>query len=374
MEYEVRPTCILAVDDDAFNLDLVEMTFAGDELIHVARAANGQLAMDMIDPNETDVILLDLQMPVMNGFEVLSKIRSNHIYHHIPVIVVTANHEEKHQALELGANDFISKPVDIRELKLRTMNHAKIKAFHDFLQASNVILESKISDRTKELNEALDLARSSEREIVFLLGRAAEYRDIETGAHIKRVRHYSALLAQMMNLPKSDVDMVSIASTLHDVGKVGIPDAILLKQGKLTPNEYDIMKMHVNIGVKMLQGDSRYPLLSCSRIIASQHHEKFDGSGYPAGLAGDNIHIFGRIVSVADVFDALSSDRPYKNALPVDKVMDIMKRERGKHFDPVLLDLLVENLPDFLEIKNRYQEEKQPVDQTPDNSRESVLQ
>ncbi|HPF34676.1 MAG TPA: response regulator [Candidatus Krumholzibacteria bacterium] len=357
MDYDVRPTRVLAVDDDAFNLDLIEMAFQRDESIEVIRAVNGVEALEALAKHDPDVVLLDLLMPVLDGFGALQRIRADERYVNTPVIVVTANAEEKHKALEIGANDFISKPVDVRELKLRTRNHAKIKAFHDFLQNTNHLLEVKVRERTRELHDALELAHATEREVVLRLGRAAEYRDVETGAHIQRVSRYAELLGRLVGLPDAEAELLRNASTLHDIGEVGIPDAILLKPGKLTPEEFEIMKLHVTIGAKMLQGTERYPLLASGRIIAMQHHEKYDGSGYPLGLIADDIHVYGRIVALADVFDALASARIYKPALPLEEVLGVLQRERGKHFDPQLVDLFLDNLDGFLEIKETYRDE-----------------
>lgn len=349
---------ILAVDDQEFNLDLIELAFMESADVEITRTTNGKEALDVLekDPNY-HVILLDLAMPVMNGFEALQGIRAHPVWSQIPTIVVTANAEEKHRALRDGASDFLSKPIDVEELKLRTFNYAKIKEYQDNLADINRLLEEKVCERTAELQDALLFAKKTEYEISARLGKASEYRDLETGMHIKRMSHYSAKLAELAGLDEAEVELVLYASPLHDIGKVGIPDRILLKPGRFTPEEFEIMKLHSVIGGKMLETDESYPVIDAGRIIALQHHEKIDGTGYPKGLKGGEIHIHARIVSIADVFDALSSERVYKKAFTIEQTINIISEGKGSHFDAHLVDLLVENLEQFLEIKARFPDE-----------------
>jgi putative two-component system response regulator len=344
---------ILAVDDQEFNLDLIELAFMEYQHVEVVLAQNGQIALDILerDPN-FHVILLDLAMPVLDGFATLERLKSHLTWKHIPTIVVTANKEEKIRALKLGGDDFLGKPYDVEELKLRTLNYAKIKDFQDNL-------DKKVQERTAQLSQALMQAKKTEYEISARLGKASEYRDLETGMHIKRMSHYSAKLAQLAGFDSDEVELILYASPLHDIGKVGIPDQILLKPGRFTPEEFEIMKLHAVLGGKMLETDGGYPVLDAGKIIALQHHEKIDGTGYPAGLAGDDIHIYARIVSIADVFDALSSERVYKKAFSVEKTLEIMQEGAGTHFDAVLLDLLIRNLDQFLVIKETFPDEEE---------------
>ena len=356
---QIKPDIlVLAVDDEPFNLDLIDLAFAEEPQVEVLRAENGDAALRILETREPDIILLDLAMPVLNGFDTLEILKRHERLYAIPVIVVTANGEEKNRALVMGANDFLAKPVDVVELRLRTRNYARLKGYHDQLVDMNARLSERVDERTQELREALELAREAEREIAYRLGRAADTRDTETGAHIRRMSRYSARLAELAGLPDDEVRLILNAAPLHDIGKVGIPDAILLKPGRLTGDEFEIMKRHAAIGGGMLEGCERFPLIEAGRIIAMQHHEWFDGSGYPEGLAGEEIHIFGRIVAVADVFDALISPRVYKKALPLGKVLRIMTEERGTHFDPRFVDLLLEHLDDFLEIRYRYPDDE----------------
>lgn len=351
---------VLAVDDQEFNLDLIELAFMEIANVQITRAVNGREALDVLlaDPHYS-VILLDLAMPVMDGFETLKRLKGNPLWKQIPTIVVTANSEEKHRALREGASDFLSKPIDVEELKLRTLNYAKIKEYQDNLADVNRLLEEKVQQRTAELQDALAFAKKTEYEISARLGKASEYRDMETGMHIKRMSHYSAALAKLAGLSDEEVELILYASPLHDIGKVGIPDRILLKPGRFTPEEFEIMKLHATLGGKMLETDGNYPVIDAGRIIALQHHEKIDGTGYPLGLKGDNIHIHARIVSIADVFDALSSERVYKKAFSVEETLQILRDGAGSHFDAELVELLVGNLEVFLGIKEAFPDEEE---------------
>lgn len=353
---------ILAVDDQELNLDLIELTFMDSENVRVIKAMNGSEALERLNEDDGfDVILLDLAMPVMDGFETLSRLKEHEVWRTIPTIVVTANAEEKHRALRSGASDFLSKPIDIEELKLRTFNYAKIKHYQDRLADTNAVLEQRVEERTTELRAALVLAKKTEYEISARLGKASEYRDLETGMHIKRMSHYSALLAELSGLGKEEVELVLYASPLHDIGKVGIPDRILLKPGRFTPEEFEIMKLHTVIGGKMLDKSEEYPVIYAGQRIALEHHEKYDGSGYPNGKKGEDIHIHARIVAVADVFDALSSERVYKKAFSIDETVAIIQEGKGSHFDPRLVDLLVDNLEKFLRIKSEFPDEQESM-------------
>ncbi len=328
--------------------------------VQITRAVNGQEALNALakDPDYR-VILLDLAMPIMDGFETLSCLKADGVYSQIPVIVVTANSEEKHRALRAGASDFLAKPIDVEELKLRTLNYAKIKEYQDNLSDVNRLLEDKVQQRTAELQKALEFAKKTEYEISARLGKASEYRDMETGMHIKRMSHYSAKLAELIGLPSEEVELVLYASPLHDIGKVAIPDQILLKPGRFTPEEFEIMKLHATLGGKMLETDGNYPVIEAGRIIALQHHEKIDGTGYPHGLAGEDIHIHARIVSIADVFDALSSERVYKKAFSIEKTVEIIEEGSGTHFDAELVRVFVNNLDEFLKIKEAFPDEEE---------------
>jgi putative two-component system response regulator len=345
---------ILAVDDEPFNLDLIELVFMDSNNINLEKAVNGQEALEKLPSSNADVILLDLRMPVMDGFETLERIKKDPNFSKIPVIVITANSEEKHRALKMGANDFLSKPVDTEELKLRTFNQASFYKSQKELEILNKNLDKLVEQRTHELSAALQHAKETEYEISLRLGRASEYRDLETGMHIKRMSHYSALLGRLWGMDEEEEQLLLYSSPLHDIGKIGIPDAILLKPGKLDEQEFHLMKQHSVIGGLMLSEGENYPIIQAGQIIAVQHHEKYDGTGYPKGIKGEEIHIYARIVSIADVFDALSSKRVYKPAFELSKTLQIIKEGSGTHFDPQLIELFIQNIDKFLEIQKMF--------------------
>jgi putative two-component system response regulator len=345
---------ILAVDDEPFNLDLIEFVFMDAEYVNLVKAVNGKDALEKLPASNAEVILLDLRMPIMDGFETLERIKNDPVFSKIPVIVITANSEEKHRALAMGANDFLSKPVDTEELKLRTFNQASFYKSQKELENLNKNLDKLVEQRTQELNAALKHAKETEYEISLRLGRASEYRDLETGMHIKRMSHYSALLGRLSGMSAEEEQLLLYSSPLHDIGKIGIPDAILLKPGKLDEQEFHLMKQHSSIGGLMLSDGENYPIIAAGQIIATQHHEKYDGSGYPKGLKEEEIHIYARIVSIADVFDALSSKRVYKPAFALEKTLQIMEEGKGTHFDPNLIELFSANIEQFLEIQNNF--------------------
>lgn len=345
---------ILAVDDIPFNLEIVASAF--EEVrppVETLTAGDGRRALDLLrDGPPVDVVLLDLEMPGLSGYDVLREMRADVRLAYTPVVVVTSNGEEKKKALGLGATDFVTKPFDVEELRLRCLNYLDIKKYHDLLTDSRALLEAEVARRTTELADALRLAKQNEYEIALRLGRAAEHRDAETGHHIVRMSRMSARLAELAGLSPAEVELVLYASPLHDVGKIGIADAILLKAGRLTAEEFAVMKQHTLIGGAILAEGARCPVVEAGRIIAEQHHEKWDGSGYPCGLVGESIHVFGRIVAIADVFDALTSKRVYKPAMALDEALRIMTEGRGKHFDPQLLDLFVASVDDFMAIRH----------------------
>ncbi len=353
---------ILAVDDDNFNLQIIEAILQNTSS-NIHTASDGQQALDFLEANtDVDIVLLDLQMPVMNGFEALEKIRQSLKFMNIPVIVVTADQQEVTKVLALGANDFIAKPFNPDELRLRVMNHVKIKKYQDIMNDVNTVLEKEVAIKTADLKAALALSKEAEYEVSIRLGRASEFRDMETGMHIKRISEMSKELALLAGLPEEDAELLRLASPLHDVGKIGIPDRILLKPGRLDDAEMRIMKLHTTIGGRILSEAERFRSLEAGRIVALQHHEKWNGSGYPEGFKGEEIHIFARIVMVADIFDALASDRPYKKAFPLDKILEIMEEGRGDFFDPRLLQLFQDNLQTFLDIREQLKDKEDEHD------------
>lgn len=353
---------ILAVDDDNFNLHIIQAMLQNSGA-RIYTANDGQQALDFLAENpDVDIVLLDLQMPVMNGFEALEKIKQSFKYMNIPVIVVTADQQEVTKVLSIGANDFIPKPFNPDELRLRVMNHVKIKKYQDIMNDINMVLEKEVTKKTADLKEALSLSKEAEYEISLRLGRASEFRDMETGMHIKRISEMSKALALLAGLSEEEAEVLRFASPLHDVGKIGIPDRILLKPGRLDEEEMRVMKHHTTIGGKILSEGEHFRSIEAGRIVALQHHEKWNGSGYPVGLSGENIHIFARIVMIADIFDALASERPYKKSFSLEKILEIMEEGRGEFFDPALLQLFLDNLQTFLDIRESLKDREEEHD------------
>jgi len=350
-------TKILAVDDVEFNLRILQQMLSDVDSSDFIGVHNGVEALEALERNAgVDIVLLDLHMPVMDGFETLNHLKKSEKYSEIPVIVITSDNSEILKTLAMGANDFMAKPYNAEELKLRVRNHIRSKKLSDLSRDMNKILEAEVFRKTSELRDALGMSKLAEFEISLRLGRAAEFRDRETGTHIRRVSEMSRELARLAGLSETECEILRYASPLHDVGKIGIPDSILLKPGKLDAAEFQIMKTHTTIGAKILSEAEKFPLIDAGRIVALEHHEKWDGSGYPSGLAGTDIHIYGRLVMLLDVFDALTSERPYKKAFPLDQALGVIEEGRGLFFEPRLVDLFLSNVAIFFRIKEEYQD------------------
>jgi len=340
---------LLVVDDEKINIKLLTKMLEVDGYENIISTDDPREVVGMFQQQDSDLIILDLNMPHMDGFEVMEALKGLDV-ELPPVLVLTAQHaqEYRQKALDNGARDYVTKPFDRSELLSRVRNLIELQLSKKFLRNQNEILEQKVRKRTQEIRE-------TRLQIIRRLGRAAEYRDNETGLHIIRMSQISALLAQAEGMSESEVDLLLNASPMHDIGKIGIPDHILLKPGKFEPNEWEIMKTHSTIGADILSGDDADLLIMASEI-ALTHHEKWDGSGYPNGLKGEEIPLVGRITAIADVFDALTSVRPYKKAWPISEAVEYIKAESGKHFDPYLVEHFVENLPAIKKIKKDYAE------------------
>ncbi|MGE4293614.1 MAG: HD-GYP domain-containing protein [Desulfovibrio sp.] len=354
MGAEDRRKIILIVDDEEINLKVLSgfvESFGYDFLL----AESGRTALEILD--QADLVLLDVMMPDMDGFEVVQKIRSLPGFQDLPVVMATALSDKRDRldAVRAGASDFITKPVDVTELRIRLDAHLRLKEYHDQVMRYQEGLERLVVERTQELEEAQQAKMAAHLETLRRLSQAAEYKDEDTARHIDRMSRYSALLAEKLGLKAEEVDLVLHASPMHDIGKIGIPDSILLKPGPLDPEEWEIMKTHTVIGSKILDSPSS-AYLETGRIIAISHHEKWDGSGYPKGLVGEDIPLYGRICAIADVFDALTTRRPYKQAYPNDKALAIMAEGRGSHFEPRLFDLFLKNLDEVLAIQERFRD------------------
>ena len=345
-----KNACIFLVDDEPANLKLLTKMLASRQYEHLVPLQDARQVIDAYRANRPDLILLDINMPHLDGYQVMAQLQALADPLLPPIVILTAQHgrDTLLKALAAGARDFIGKPFDMAELMMRVNNLLDAHLAHRMLHDQKGMLEEMVRQRTEELNQ-------TRLQVVRRLGRAAEYRDNETGYHILRMSKYSALLAHRLGWDKAACDLMLNASPMHDIGKIGIPDAVLLKPGRLDENEMAIIRMHPEIGASLLAGD-RSELLCLAQTIALTHHEKWDGSGYPAGLAGGDIPEAGRIVAVADVFDALSSSRSYKRAWSVDEAVAYVIDSSGSHFDPDVVRCFQEHLPEILAIGNEHRE------------------
>ncbi|WP_020165529.1 HD domain-containing phosphohydrolase [Methyloversatilis discipulorum] len=338
---------ILVADDTPENIDLLSALLRQDYRVKVA--TSGEKALAIVNSTEPpDLILLDIMMPGMNGYDVCRRIKANPDRRGIPIIFVTAmtSIEDERLGLEVGAVDYITKPISPPIVSARVRTHL---ALYDQTRA----LEDRVRERTAELF-------ASRQQIIRRLGRAAEFRDNETGNHVIRMSYYARLIAQAIGLGPEATELLFNTASMHDIGKIGIPDAVLLKPGPLSKAEWAVMRQHPEIGAEII-GEHDDELLQTARTIALTHHERFDGSGYPRGLIGENIPLFGRIVAIADVFDALMTARPYKPAMPIDETLQVMGRNTGLHFDPALMEVLPSVLPDMLRINATYADTHGPM-------------
>lgn len=366
-ERDIKQSCILIVDDEPLNIEVVRRFLEIGGYRNLISTDHAGQALPLMGLNRPDLVLLDIHMPEINGLEILAAIRSDESLCRTPVIILTGSSDPdtKLIALQAGATDLLPKPVHSEELLARLGNVLKVKAYQDRLHRHSEELEEAVRLRTAELE-------ASRLDVIHCLARAAEFRDDDTGQHIIRVGRYARMIAEELGFPQRELDILEPAAQLHDVGKIGIADAILLKPGKLTPEEYETMQKHCGFGKKIVQpvsdsdavllrnhtdigarimDASSSPILEMARRIALTHHERWDGNGYPLGLAGSDIPVEGRITAVADVFDALSSKRPYKPAFPLQKCFAILEEGRGTQFDPEVLDAFFERRDDIIQIQ-----------------------
>ena len=344
---------VLIVDDNATNLTLFRHLLKKLDDIHSECFDKPVLAMEWCQNNEPDLVLLDYMMPVMNGLEFIQQFRAIKGYKDIPLIMVTADTESnvRQRALEMGAHDFLNKPIDKMELLARVKNLL-------MLRETQLALADRAAWLAIEIKKATADLRAREKEMVIRLSKAAEHRDPETGQHLLRMANYSRLIARELGLPETEQELILEAAPMHDIGKVATPDAILLKQGKLTDDEFVIMKQHAATGYSILSGSDSV-LIRTAATMALSHHEKFDGSGYPRNLTGEEIPLHGRIVAVADVFDALTSARPYKKAWKLEDAVQFLKDQSERHFDPKCVDAFLNVWDEVLQIHALYQDEEE---------------
>jgi putative two-component system response regulator len=352
---------ILIVDDQPQNIELLEAYLVPQDY-DIVKALNGEEALEKLSRNPIDLILLDVMMPGMNGFEVARRIRQDDKNRLLPIILITAlrETEDRVKGIEAGCDDFISKPVDKMELLARVRSLLKVKAYNDLISNYQKKLESEVSIRTEELKHAVERIKAASLDTIYRLSMASEYKDENTGAHIKRMSHYAAAVARSLGLDENTIETILYAAPMHDLGKIGIPDLILMKPVKLEPVEWEIMKQHTVIGAEILKG-SDAEFIRLGEAIAQYHHEKWDGSGYPNSLKGKEIPIAGRIAAIADVFDALTSKRPYKEPFSLEKSLAIIREGRGSHFDPDVVDAFFAIQDEILSIKEQYAEDNQPA-------------
>ena len=354
---------VLVIDDEDGIRKITQMLVEGlGHQVEVARDGVEGLAKLQLG---VDLILLDVVMPGLDGFEVCRRIRQDPAGKDVPVIFVTTLETREHRlhAVEAGANDFIAKPVDETELRIRSASLLKMKDAQDELKRYQTHLEEMIDERTSKLREALEqmaraqrLAYQAQLETVERLAILAEYKDKVTGRHIQRMSEYCAVIARGLKLPPDEVELIFHASRMHDVGKIAVPEAILRKPANLAPDEWSVMRQHSAFGSAIL-ANSTSEILQAGGVMALHHHERWDGGGYPNGLSGDAIPLWGRICAVGDVFDAVTSERPYKPAFPNEEALQLLRDGRGKHFDPRVVDVFFECLNEILAIQEKFKDE-----------------
>jgi putative two-component system response regulator len=358
---------ILVIDDEDFVRDTIK-DYLMDSGFEVCSAGDGEEGLKVFNEEEPDAVLVDLNMPRMDGFAFLEQLKK--IDEDVPVIVVSGAGliQDAIKAVRFGAWDFVTKPI----LDMNILEHALNRAFEraGLIRENKLYrehLESEVQRRTEDLRQEVRVRREAQeallglqkevidtqKEIILTLGEVVETRSNETANHVRRVAEFSRILASKLGMNDEDVNLIRMASPMHDVGKIGIPDTILNKPGRLTVDEFEIIKRHTVLGYEILKHSSR-PIMKAAAIVAHEHHERWDGKGYPRGLAGEDIHIFGRILCITDVFDALGSDRVYKKAWSLDRILELFNAERGKQFDPDIADVFLKNLDDFLAVKEAY--------------------
>lgn len=364
MSQEEKNT-ILVVDDEPVNIMVLSDLLKSDYRVIAAKSGEQAIARTQGDI-APDLILLDIMMPDMDGYEVCRTLKSNPDTASIPVIFITAMNEEvdEEKGLKAGAVDYITKPISPAIVQARVRSHLALKVAQDSLARQNEILEEKVQERTEELSVTQDIT-------IHALASLAETRDNETGNHIRRTQHYVKALALELRdaglhideLTDTNIDLIYKSAPLHDIGKVGIPDRILLKPGKLTDEEFVIMMTHAQLGADAISAaednanNTETSFLRYAREISACHHEKWDGSGYPNKLAGQDIPLSGRLMAVADVYDALISARVYKPAFSHEKATGIILEGRGKHFDPDIVDAFSRVEDKFVEIAQKFKDE-----------------
>ena len=371
-EETVKSSKVMIIDDEPLVIRVVRRFLQSSGYSNFVTVSDSRLAMATIEAEQPDVVLLDIMMPHVSGLDILRARQNKLVDKFTPFIILSASSdiETRREALKLGATEFLNKPVDPNELTPRVRNALLVKSHQRHLTDHAHALEEEVRRRTAQIER-------SRQQIISCLARAAEQRDNDTGEHVVRVGKYAAIVADELGFDREYCTNIELAAQLHDVGKIGIPDSILLSSGKLTPEEFAIMKKHCNIGYRIIEpmaldegrqamqfeplqegkekSESNVPnLMALASSIAKTHHEKWDGSGYPNGLKGEQIPIEGRITAVADVFDALCSARPYKPAFPDQKCFEIMESSGGSHFDPACVTAFFARINEILDVRDKY--------------------
>ena len=363
---------VLIIDDQATSRQILSRIVKSiDPGLQLETFEEPSRALRWLQHSPADLILTDYKMPGMNGIEFLRRARSLPAVQHVPVIVITSHEQAdiRYQALELGATDFLNKPIDHAECRARFRNLLQ-------MQRQRLIIEDRANWLEEKVAEATHAIRTREHETLLRLGKAGEYRDEETGNHVIRMAKYSRLIAEHLGLDEAECETVELAAPMHDIGKIGIPDQVLLKPGRLEVEEFAVIKQHTRIGYEILK-DSPSKYLQMGAVIALGHHEKFDGSGYPQGLSGEDIPLVARIVAVADVYDALSSKRCYKPAWSHDDVIDLLKAQSGQHFDPQCVGAFLAQLTEVNNIQTLFrddQDDSRQLATNPTSWRETALE
>lgn len=349
-------TTLLIVDDNPDNLRVLS-NFLINSGFEILVAVDGESAIQKAIYAQPDLILLDIMMPILDGIQACIQLKANEKTRHIPVIFMSAlsDTESKLSGFEAGGVDYITKPFQREEVLARVNTHLSLQRLHrrvaeqnTLLEKQNEVLENRVLARTQELQR-------TRMQVIHSLGKAAEYRDNDTGMHVVRMSKCAAYLAKLLDLSDAECDIILHASPMHDVGKIAIPDSILLKPGKLTEEEWVVMRQHTVLGEQILaSSDNDSALLKAAAVLARSHHEKWDGTGYPDGLKGEAIPLISRINSICDVFDALLSKRPYKEPWPVENAVTYIEAQRGKHFEPQIVDIFLTHLADILSIRAQY--------------------
>ncbi|WP_115938605.1 HD domain-containing phosphohydrolase [Aestuariispira insulae] len=354
-EPKYKNSKILVLDDVAANVELIEMMLNEEGYLNVISTTDPAQAIAIYKEFKPDLLILDIRMPGMDGFDVMSNLSDGCVDEYLPILVLTAQQDSqtKLQALRSGAKDFLTKPFDQVEALNRIENMLEVRSLYNRKQRQADDLASQVDEKTRELQEAYTEIRETQLEVINRLGRAGEYRDCETGMHVVRMSEMCRQLSLDADLGEEFAELILQASPMHDVGKIGIPDSILLKPGPLDDEEWKIMRTHTIIGAEILRGHSS-SLLKTASEIALTHHEKWDGSGYPNGLSSNAIPLAGRVCAICDVFDALTSKRPYKEPWSIVDTLAFIGEQAGRHFDPKLAKIFCDSIHKMVNIKENY--------------------